>query len=279
MSPIKRLLLGRMGSGGGGATKSKKQKVEDEAKEKEDIIIPNDDEDEDENYDDDDEDKDEEYVDAKGGNSDTGLADSKPLEMDDEGEKSEVADVEVQENQQSKAEDDNDEDGNQESDDKQETAEEKDHKPSIKNDDEPSRKNDSPAAEENDTTAATEVTTPPRRQQRSRRNVTHYSPEMDLARQASARNVGRGLCLSEVVATRESVLLHEEDPDAILLLHRFMLRVRYRGRTKIPVSDCIQEILDFSGYLPIHDESLTDAQKEQIDRSIEVRHATIVRFV
>lgn len=108
----------------------------------------------------------------------------------------------------------------------------------------------------------------PRRQTRNRRSVTHYSPETVAA---ASMGLGRGLELNQIAATRESILLNADDEVTITLLHKFLFRTKYRGRPNFKHADCVKEILSFSGYLPVIDPDLTKDEQDEIDRNIEVR--------
>jgi hypothetical protein len=124
-----------------------------------------------------------------------------------------------------------------------------------------SGKNESTKAKATDTAAT-------KRSSRERKSIETFNP--DAYDKPESKGVveiieGRGTALKLLPAAVESI--ESASTDDITFAHKFL----FVSRQKFPKKEMIQHLLNFSGYLPKKDSSMSTEEMEKVDDELEVR--------
>lgn len=129
-----------------------------------------------------------------------------------------------------------------------------------------------PATEEKKKRKKADTSTPKevssvKRERRERKSVDSFNPEAYKKEDKAVLVVeGRGTELGELAATRASIEAKAKVVEDLATAHKLLFTLRGKAAKK----DMLANVLAFSGYLPLKDESLDKKQQEAIDEECEV---------
>jgi hypothetical protein len=130
-----------------------------------------------------------------------------------------------------------------------------------------------------ETTATTETDTATKRSSRDRKSVEVYDPKIYDKTDKSIQVIdGRGTALKRIPQCKDMIesAASSSSTDDIQTAFRFVFGSKYKLP---PKKDMVQYLLDFNGYLPKKDSSMSKAEQEKADEELEVSEAHIMCIV
>jgi hypothetical protein len=187
-----------------------------------------------------------------------------------------TADIKIEETDDSKMEEVNVEDGNdvkKEAEEMEETEEQNDVKePSetIKTTASGKKKRKKSVEGEAVTNTKTDTASATKRSSRDRKSVEVYDPKIyDKTEKAIQITEGRGTALKNIRPCKDAIeSAAASSVDDLQTAFRFVFGSKYKLPSK---KEMIQHLLDFNGYLPKKDSSLSKDEQEKVDEEQEVR--------
>ena len=119
-------------------------------------------------------------------------------------------------------------------------------------------------------TAATSEGSGTKRSSRDRKSVEVYDPKKYDKTDKSVPVVdGRGTALKQILQCKDAIeTAAAKSPDDLIMAYKFV----FGSKKKLPSKkEMVQQLLDFNGYLPKKDSSLSKEEQENADEELEVR--------
>ena len=119
-------------------------------------------------------------------------------------------------------------------------------------------------------TAATSEGSGTKRSSRDRKSVEVYDPKKYDKTDKSVPVVdGRGTALKQIPQCKDAIeTAAAKSPDDLIMAYKFV----FGSKKKLPSKkEMVQQLLDFNGYLPKKDSSLSKEEQENADEELEVR--------